>query len=67
MPISLESYGYTIIKINTTATAIGHTIAELPDAVILDLKPPGRDGLEVITRLLEWHEGACDCCSSPRG
>ena len=52
--ISLESHGYSVIEATTAAAGIGQATTEPPDAVILDLGLPDRDGLHVISTLREW-------------
>jgi two-component system KDP operon response regulator KdpE len=39
------------------AAVLGAADQERPDAVILDLKLPGRDGLEICTELRLWYRG----------
>lgn len=54
--ISLELEGFEVTETETAATGLGHAIAEIPDAVILDLGLPDMDGLSVIQRLREWSQ-----------
>jgi two-component system KDP operon response regulator KdpE len=54
--ISLELEGFEVTETESAATGLGHAIAEIPDAVILDLGLPDMDGLSVIQRLREWSQ-----------
>jgi two-component system response regulator AtoC len=47
----LESEGYSPIEAADGDQALERIRAEAPDAVLLDLKMPGRDGLEVLAEL----------------
>ena len=54
--ISLESHGYYVMEAGTAAAGIGQATTEPPDAVILDLGLPDKDGLHVISTLREWSK-----------
>ncbi len=54
--ILLESQGFVVTETDTAAKGIGHAVAEPPDAVVLDLGLPDRDGLTVIQQLREWSQ-----------
>ena len=47
----LQSEGYRTLEAVDGAEALALVAAEAPDAVLLDLKMPGRDGLEVLGEL----------------
>jgi two-component system, OmpR family, response regulator MtrA len=45
--VLLEDDGYAVIEAADGETAVARTFADLPDLVLLDLRLPGRHGLEV--------------------
>src|SRR5580693_6244422 len=47
----LESEGYEALEVVDGAEALSCIRSQRPDAVLLDLKMPGRDGLEVLGEL----------------
>ena len=48
--VLLEDDGYVVIEAADGETAIARTMSEQPDLVLLDLRLPGRHGLEVVLR-----------------
>jgi CheY-like chemotaxis protein len=51
--LSLELNGYRVVKAASGEEAVGIVEKERPDAVVLDLRLPGIDGWEVLSRLRE--------------
>ena len=51
--LSLELNGYRVVKASSGEEALGMVEKERPDAVVLDIRLPGIDGWEVISRLQE--------------
>ena len=51
--LSLELAGYRVVKASTGEEALEVAAAQIPDAIILDLRLPDIDGWEVIRRLGE--------------
>ena len=49
--LSLELNGYRVMKAASGEEALGIVEKERPDAVVLDLRLPGIDGWETLTRL----------------
>ena len=47
----LRSEGYQTLEADDGDAALARIAADAPDAVLLDLKMPGRDGLEVLAAL----------------
>ncbi len=47
----LQSEGYQTLEAADGRQALAHIAGEAPDAVLLDLKMPGRDGMEVLAEL----------------
>lgn len=52
--ISLESHDYRVRDAGTAAEGLAAATSAPPDAIILDLGLPDRDGLDVIRTLREW-------------
>lgn len=52
--MSLEMHGYRVLEAGSAAQGLQCAVAELPDAVVLDLGLPDQDGLEVIRQLRDW-------------
>ncbi|HVN32156.1 MAG TPA: response regulator [Thermoanaerobaculaceae bacterium] len=52
--VSLAGEGYRVVEASTAAEALEQVAGQRPDAVILDLGLPDRDGLAVIRELREW-------------
>ena len=48
---ALRSEGYVVIEVGDGNEALAKIRSEAPDAVLLDLKMPGKDGLEVLAQL----------------
>lgn len=51
---SLGAAGYAVAEAGTAADAVAAAALRPPDAVILDLRLPDGDGIEVCRRLREW-------------
>jgi len=51
---ALESHGFRVVEAASAATALARATEQVPDAVLLDLGLPDRDGMEVITALRSW-------------
>jgi CheY-like chemotaxis protein len=51
--LTLELAGYAVMKAASGEEALEVMAAEVPDAVVLDLRLPGIDGWEVLNRLQE--------------
>ena len=51
--LTLELAGYAVMKAASGEEALEVMAAEVPDAVVLDLRLPGIDGWEVLRRLNE--------------
>jgi CheY-like chemotaxis protein len=51
--LGLELAGYKVVKASSGEEALRVVAAELPDAIVLDLRLPGIDGWEVLRRLGE--------------
>lgn len=49
--LGLELAGYRVLKATSGEEALEVMAAESPDAIVLDLRLPGLDGWEVISRL----------------
>jgi two-component system KDP operon response regulator KdpE len=54
--ISLEAHRYEVTEARLGAEGLDLCAARYPDLVILDLKLPDMDGMDVIPRLREWTE-----------
>ena len=54
LQIALESAGYAVILAETGEQALQFAVKVNPDAIILDLGLPDKDGIEVLRRLREW-------------
>jgi two-component system KDP operon response regulator KdpE len=54
--VALEADGYRLLEAETAAEGVSETASRNPDAILLDLGLPDRDGLEVIRRVREWSE-----------
>jgi two-component system KDP operon response regulator KdpE len=52
----LERNGYSVVEAATGDEGINQAIRSRPDAVLLDLRLPDMEGLEVLKRLREWSE-----------
>jgi DNA-binding NtrC family response regulator len=44
----LETYGYTVVEVDTCGAALGHVKLELPDVVLLDYVLPDGNALDVL-------------------
>nr|WP_320133953.1 response regulator [uncultured Holophaga sp.] len=53
---ALKSHAYRVLSAGTAEEALRLAASHRPDAILLDLGLPDRDGLEVVTRLREWSE-----------
>jgi two-component system KDP operon response regulator KdpE len=51
---SLPAHGYRVVEASTGADALRHAASYVPDLVLLDLRLPDMDGVEVARRLREW-------------
>lgn len=54
--VSLESRGYSVQEAETATEGLRSLTGEPPDAVILDLGLPDRDGLDVLQQVREWSK-----------
>jgi two-component system KDP operon response regulator KdpE len=54
--ICLEHGGYQVIEAATGGEGIDQAVLHQPDVVLLDLRLPDMDGLEVLKRLREWSQ-----------
>lgn len=54
--MALEAEGYEIITFNDGASGLEGILAGSPDLVVLDIKMPRMDGMEVLTRLREHSD-----------
>ncbi len=52
--VSLEANGYSVLEAENATTGLQMAIRESPDAVILDLGLPDKDGRHVIRSLRDW-------------
>jgi two-component system KDP operon response regulator KdpE len=50
---TLQAHDYEIVEANSAATALSMQRESQPDAIILDLGLPDRDGLQVIAEIRE--------------
>jgi two-component system KDP operon response regulator KdpE len=53
---ALDSAGYRVIEVGTGEEGLREAATRSPDAVLLDLGLPDRDGIEVTRRLREWSQ-----------
>jgi two-component system, OmpR family, KDP operon response regulator KdpE len=51
---SLAAHGYDVSEAETGQAALAAVIATRPDIMILDLRLPDMDGLEVLSQIREW-------------
>jgi two-component system nitrogen regulation response regulator NtrX len=56
LKMTLEYAGYEFIGAATGQEGLAHAEREAPDIVLLDIKMPGMDGMEVLTRLRQMNE-----------
>ena len=49
--------GYAVTSVGTGEDAVESVRADAPDAIVLDIRLPGMNGLEVLRGLLERHPG----------
>lgn len=54
--MALEAEGYKISTFNDGASGLEGILAQKPDLVVLDIKMPRMDGMEVLTRLREHSD-----------
>jgi len=54
--ISLESHGFQIFEAATAEDGLQMVLGTKPDAILLDLNLPDRDGREVLRSLREWSK-----------
>ena len=57
LEITLEGEGFTVESVGTGEEALAIVATDPPDAVFLDIKLPGLDGMEVLRRLRVEHPG----------
>ena len=50
-----ESDGFTVVTAANAADGLSIVEAERPDLVVMDIRLPGMDGLEAMSRLLDKH------------
>lgn len=53
---SLTAHGYEVSETETGQAALAAVIAERPDIMILDLRLPDMDGLEILRQIREWSQ-----------
>jgi len=56
LKMTLEYDGYEVAGAATGQEGLNLVEREAPDLVLLDVKMPGMDGLDVLTRLHSMHE-----------
>src|SRR3972149_12218164 len=55
--MTLEYAGYEFVGAATGQESLAQAEREMPDVVLLDIKMPGMDGMEVLSRLRAMSEG----------
>jgi DNA-binding response OmpR family regulator len=50
-----ERDGFTVVTAATAAEGLAMVQDEVPDLVVMDIRLPGMDGLEAMSRLLDKH------------
>jgi two-component system, chemotaxis family, chemotaxis protein CheY len=55
---ALKEKGYTIVEAENGAVAVEKYQAEQPDAVLLDITMPEKDGIQTLKEILEFDKAA---------
>jgi len=64
---ALEARGYKVVRCGDAGAAVDAFVRERPDVVLLDLRMPGKDGLEVLKEIRERDGKSCVIMFSAHG